>query len=60
MLSGLKTYLRVAWACKTPLVLILDTEYKSISEVTLEEIAAYINEKFGYIKNVSDCDDAAL
>ena len=60
MLSGLKTYLRVAWACKTPLVLILDTKYKLISEATLKEIAAHIKEKFEYIKNVSDCDDAAL
>jgi len=60
MLSGLKTYLRVAWACKTPLVLILDTEYELISEETLKEIAAHIKEKFEYIKNVSDCDDAAL
>ena len=60
MLSGFKTYLRVAWACKTPLVFLLDTEYKIIATVTLEEIAAQIKERFSYIKDISDCDDAAL
>jgi len=60
MLSGLKTYLRVAWACKTPLVFLLDTEYKSISVTTLKEIAARIKRRFRYIRDVSDCDDAAL
>ena len=60
MLSGLKTYLRVAWACKTPLVFLLDTDYKLISVVTLKEIAARIKKRFKYIKDISDCDDAAL
>ena len=60
MLSGQKTYLRVAWACKTPLVFVLDTEYKFIPVATLKEIAAHIEEEFEYIKNVADCDDAAL
>ena len=60
MFSGLKTYSRVAWACKTPLVFLLDTEYKLISLETLTEIAVLIRERFEYIKDVSDCDDAAL
>ena len=60
MFSGLKTYIKVAWACKTPLVLILDTEYRLISTETLKEIAAQIKNRFEYIKNISDCDDAAL
>lgn len=60
MLSGLKTYLRVAWTCKTPLVFLLDTEYKLISLATLKEIAARIKRRFKYIKDISDCDDAAL
>lgn len=60
MLSGLKTYLRVAWACKTPLVFLLDTGYKTISVTTLEEIAAQITSEFEYIKDISDCDDAAV
>ncbi len=60
MLSGLKTYLRVAWACKTPLVFLLDKEYKLISEETLKEIAADIKARFEYIREISDCDDAAL
>jgi len=60
MLSGLKTYLKVAWACKTPLVLILDTGYKLIPPATLREIATHIDDKFEYIKDISDCDDAAL
>ena len=60
MLSGLKTYFKVAWACKTPLVIILDTEYKSISTEVLKEIAAQIKSRFKYIENIADCDDAAL
>jgi len=60
MISGLKTYLKVAWACKTPLIFMLDTEYRSISIDALKEIADQITEKFEYIKNISDCDDAAL
>ena len=60
MLSGLQSYLRVAWACKTPLVFLLDTEYRAISVTTLEEIAAQIMSEFEYIKDISDCDDAAL
>lgn len=60
MFSGLKTYFRVAWACKTPLVFLLDTEYKLISAATLKEIATQIRTRFEYIKDISDCDDAAL
>ncbi|MHA2069939.1 MAG: hypothetical protein ACXABY_36710 [Candidatus Thorarchaeota archaeon] len=60
MLTGLKTYLRVAWACKTPLVFLLDKEYRQISSTTLLEIAQHIKERFEYIAEISDCDDAAL
>ena len=60
MLTGFKTYLKVAWKCKTPLVLILDKEYTPISQDILNEIATEISEKFEYIKNIADCDDAAL
>ncbi len=60
MLLRLKTYFRVAWSCKTPLVFLLDAEYKLISAPTLKEIATRIKRRFKYIKDVSDCDDAAL
>jgi hypothetical protein len=60
MVSGIKTYFRVAWACKTPVVFLLDKRYKKISKATLEEIATQIKRRFRYIKEVSDCDDAAL
>lgn len=60
MLTGFKTYLKVAWKCKTPLVLILDKEYAPISQDILNEIATEISDKFEYIKNVADCDDASL
>ena len=60
MVSGLKTYLRVAWTCKTPLVFLLDQEYKIISVAILKEIAARIKSRFRYIKDIADCDDAAL
>jgi hypothetical protein len=60
MFTGLKTYLKVAWACKTPLVFLLDTEYKLISVPVLKEIATQIRRRFKYIKDIADCDDAAL
>jgi hypothetical protein len=60
MVSGIKTYFNLAWNCKTPLVFLLDTEYKTISKALLEEIAAQIKRRFRYIKDISDCDDAAL
>ena len=60
MLSGLRMYLKVAWNCKTPLVFLLDKEYRQISSETLQEIAGLIKERFDYIADVSDCDDASL
>lgn len=60
MVSGFNTYLRVAWTCKTPLIFLLDKEYKTISAAILKEIAAQIKRRFRYIKDISDCDDAAL
>ena len=60
MLTGFKTYLRVAWTCKTPLVFLLDNEYRQISSTTLGEIAQQIKKRFEYIAEISDCDDAAL
>jgi hypothetical protein len=60
MVSGTKTYFRVAWACKTPLVFLLDKNYKTISMATVKEIATKIKTRFRYIKDVSDCDDAAM
>jgi len=60
MVSGLKTYFRVAWNYKTPLVFILDKEYKTIPAAILNEIAEQIKSNFKYIKDVADCDDAAL
>jgi hypothetical protein len=60
MVSGVKTYFGVAWTCKTPLVFLLDKEYKKISAAILKEIATRIKRRFRYIKDISDCDDAAL
>jgi hypothetical protein len=60
MVSAVKTYFRAAWTCKTPLVFLLDKKYKIISVAILKEIAAQIKRRFRYIKDISDCDDAAL
>ena len=60
MFAGWKTYFGVAWTCKTPLVFLLDTQYKKMQKETLKEISEQIKEKFIYIKDVQDCDDAAL
>jgi hypothetical protein len=60
MFAGWKTYLGVAWACKTPLVFLLDTKYKLVPDNTLKEISEQIKDNFTYIKDIADCDDAAL
>jgi hypothetical protein len=60
MVSATKTYFRVAWACKTPLVFLLDKNYKTIPKAVLKDIAENIKRRFSYIKDISDCDDAAL
>lgn len=60
MIEAIKTYLRVSWACKTPLVLMLDKKYTPIPTDMLNEIADEISNDFEYINNIADCDDAAL
>ncbi|MFC1900793.1 hypothetical protein ACFLYN_04285 [Chloroflexota bacterium] len=60
MVSALKMYFRITWKCKTPLVFLLDSEYKTIPDKTLKEIAARIKRRFKYITEIADCDDAAL
>ena len=54
MFTGFKTYLKVAWACKTPLVLILDEEYTPMSTDILNQIAMEISDNFEYINNIAD------
>jgi len=60
MISAFRMYFKIAWTCKTPLVFLLDSEYKPIPEKTLKEIAARIKTRFKYITEIADCDDAAL
>lgn len=60
MASEFETYLRIAWNYKTPLVFLLDKEYKTIPEATLKKTAEQIKRDFSYIKDISNCDDAAL
>lgn len=59
MISALKVYFKVAWACKTPFVFLLDMKYKPISAQVLQDIGLVIKRAFEYLENVSDCDDAA-
>ena len=59
MIPVWKVYLKVAWACRTPLVLPLDLKYREINLSVLKVIAAKIKRSFGYLTDVSDCDDAA-
>ena len=60
MTSSVKLYFNLAWSCKTPLVFLLDKEYKTIATDVLTEIAEQIRRNFRYITDISDCDDAAL
>jgi hypothetical protein len=60
MLSATKVYFKAAWTARTPLVFLLDKEYKEIPEETLDAISGVIKDRFEYIRDVSDCDDAAL
>lgn len=59
MISAVKVYFKVAWTCKTPFVFLLDLRYKPISAEVLQDIGSVIKREFEYLKDVSDCDDAA-
>jgi len=52
-------YFKVAWACKTPFVLILDRNYKVMFDNTLHQICKSVKEWFKYTIDIQDCDDAA-
>lgn len=59
MISVLRMYLRVAWACKTPFILPLDMKYKLLSKNEFFDIGVALAADFKYITDISDCDDAA-
>ena len=60
MYSAFKIYFRIAWACKTPLVFLLDKEYRPVPEDILKNISVQIKNQFEYINEISDCDDASF
>lgn len=59
MISVLKMYLKVAWACKTPFILPLDMKYKLLSRDEFLNIGVALAEEFKYLTDIADCDDAA-
>ena len=61
-LSNWKTYFKLAWACKTPLVLLADKKYKAVSELALVIILRNgkgLWKQIEYKVDEHDCDDAA-
>lgn len=59
MIPAWKVYFKIVWVCKTPLVFLMDFRYKEVELGTLKAIASKIKRSFGYLTDVSDCDDAA-
>lgn len=59
MIPAWKVYFKIAWACKTPLVFLMDFRYKPIYARVLNDIGLVIKREFKYLEDVSDCDDAA-
>jgi hypothetical protein len=58
MIPWWKVYLRVSWACRTPLVLCLDLKYRPL-DVEVVSARAKAFPKWNYAPDVMDCDDAA-
>ncbi len=50
MISAVKVYFKIAWACKTPLVFPLDLRYKLVALAVLKVIASEIRGTFQYLE----------
>lgn len=59
MLSTIKAYFKIAWACKTPFVFLLDSKYKTISLKEVMALYANILTSIKYLPEFHDCDDYA-
>jgi hypothetical protein len=61
-MTWLKVYFKLAWACKTPIVLIADKRYKPVTEPQLALIISAAKrawKKIKYQVDFHDCDDSA-
>jgi len=58
MIPSWKAYLRVAWACRTPLVLCLDRKYRLLDAEAVSA-KARVFPRWHYVPEIMDCDDAA-
>ena len=58
-MNTLKTYFKVAWYCKTPLVFLLDRRYKPISKDILHFFYRKMPD-LDYIPELRDCDNFAF
>ena len=59
-MNALEVYLRVAWACKTPFVFVLDKKYEPRSIAVLMKSVKDFWPDWFYVPEFSDCDDAAF
>lgn len=57
ILSWFRVYFMLAWFCKTPLIFLLDAQYKEIGVSALADIAERIKSR--YVADFNDCDDFA-
>ena len=56
-MNRLQLYIKIAWQLKTPFVLLLDNNYRSIDPKTIQLLLGRIG--MNYTEDYSDCDDFA-
>lgn len=56
MIPAWKVYFRVAWACKTPLVFLLDKKYETITKTLMRRFYDQMPD-LSYIPEIRDCDN---
>jgi len=56
MIPAWKVYFKVAWACKTPLVFLLDKKYETITKTLVRQFYNWMP-SLSYIPEQRDCDN---
>jgi len=56
-MNSITAYLKLAWALKTPFILLLDSYYRFTGKGILSRLAYKLDEK--WVKDYFDCDDFA-
>ena len=59
MIPAWKVYFKVAWACKTPFVFLLDRKHKTITRGKMMEFYLWMP-NLEYVPELRDCDNFAF